>query len=265
MSQQHPIRLAVCAAPPHEVPLQQRADALADSLSITKTKLGEPDCDLLLAVTSERIELRVLIGEADLIGGHAVCADLNAIDTTSPAGRKIDMPLLKAVGIKKGHGYRPAVIDCTAGLGEDAWLLAAHGCTVTAIERQPVIAALFCDALDRAAKQQPDITQRITPHNANAVDWLPQASSLKPQAIILDPMFPTGRKAKERKPMRVLRMLAGDDDDAPALLAAALATGVHRVCVKRPRHAPVIENTQRPKPDVVYKGKAVRFDVYLNV
>lgn len=258
-------RLAVCADPPHEVPLQQRADALATSLHIKKTRLGEPNCDLLLAVTPDRIELRVLQGEADLVGGNAVFADLTAIDTTSPAGRKLDMPLLKAVGIKKGRGDRPAVIDCTAGLGEDAWLLAAHGCTVTALERQPLIAALLDDALQHAAKTHPDTAARITLHVASAIDWLPQTTSPKPQALLIDPMFPTGRKAKERKPMRVLRMLAGDDDDAPALLDAALATGVHRVCVKRPLRAPVIENTNRPKPDVVYKGKAVRFDVYLNV
>lgn len=260
-------RLAVCADPPHEVPLQQRADELATTLGINKTSIGEPDCDLLLAVTRERLELRVLQGEVDLVGGHAVFADLTAIDTTSPAGRKLDMPLLKAVGIKKGNAHRPAVIDCTAGLGEDAWLLASHGCTVTAIERQPVIAALLDDAIKRAVKVKPEIAQGLTLNKSNAVDWIASASSHQsqaPDALVLDPMFPTGRKAKERKPMRVLRMLAGDDDDAPALLDAALMTDVHRVCVKRPLHAPVIENTQRPKPDVVYKGKAVRFDVYLN-
>lgn len=264
MQEQISTRLAVCADPPHEVALQQRADQLAASLSIGKAKLGEPDCDLLLAVTPERLELRVLKGEADLLGGHAVYADLTAIDTTSPAGRKLDMPLLKAVGIKKGNAHRPAVIDCTAGLGEDAWLLASHGCKVAALERQPLIAALLDDAIRRAAITHADTAARITLHTASAIDWLPQALSPKPQALVLDPMFPTGRKAKERKPMRVLRMLAGDDDDAPALLDAALQTGIHRVCVKRPLYAPVIENTQRPKPDIVYKGKAVRFDVYLN-
>lgn len=261
-------RIAVCADPPHEVALQQRADGLAESLGIGKTKLGEPDCDLLLAVTPQRLELRVLRGETDLIGGNAVFADLTAIDTTSPAGRKLDMPLLKAVGIKKGHAHRPNVIDCTAGLGEDAWLLAAHGCAVTAIERQPVIAALLDDAIRRASTIKPDTAQRITPQNANAIDWFTQPPHPNPQtptdAIVLDPMFPTGRKAKERKPMRVLRMLAGDDDDAPALLDAAIKTGVHRICVKRPLYAPTIESTTRTKPDIVYKGKAVRFDVYLN-
>lgn len=253
--------LGVCADPPHEVPLQLRAEALATQLGIRKTRVGEPGCDVLLAVTPHRLELRVLRGEADLIGGHGVYADLTTIDTTSPAGRRLDMPLLKAVGIKKGNPARPAVIDCTAGLGEDAWLLASHGCSVTALERQPVIAALLQDALDRAAQTRQDIAERITLHHTHAVAGL---NNLTADALVLDPMFPTGRKAKERKPMRVLRLLAGNDDDAPLLLAAALSTGVHRVCVKRPLHAPSIASDTRPKPDIIYKGKAMRFDVYLN-
>ena len=254
-------RVGVCADPPHEVSLQQRADELAAELEIEKTRIGEPNCDLLLAVTKDHLELRVIHGEPDLIGGNAVYADLAAIDTTSPAGRKLDMPLLKAVGIKKGEPTRPSVIDATAGLGEDTWLLASHGCTVTAIERQPIIAALFQDALEYAGVEKPEIAKKITLQQANASNRL---SSVSADAIVLDPMFPLGRKAKERKPMRVLRMLAGDDDDAPELLAAALATGVHRVCVKRPLKASVIANEKRPAPDVVYKGKAVRFDVYFN-
>ncbi|MEO0477211.1 MAG: class I SAM-dependent methyltransferase [Planctomycetota bacterium] len=253
--------IAVCADPPHEVRLQQRAEELAASLGISKTKLGAPECGLLLAVTAERLELRVLQGEPDLVGGHAVFADLAAIDTTSAAGRKLDVPLLRAVGIKKGESHRPAVIDCTAGLGEDTWLLASHGCSVTALERQPIVASLIKDALQRSAVTHPDTAKRITLHSGNAADRLRDQSA---DAIVLDPMFPFGRKAKERKPMRVLRMLAGDDNDAPELLAAALTTGVHRVCVKRPLKAPAITNEKRPAPDVVYKGKAVRFDVYLN-
>ena len=259
--------VAVCADPPHKVLLQQRADKLAAELGIRKTRLGEPDCDLLLAVTVERLELRVLHGEPDLVSGNAVFADLAAIDTTSPAGRKLDMPLLKAVGIKKGETHRPSVVDTTAGLGENAWLLASHGCCVIAIERQPVIATLLEDAISRAAKSKPEVAGRLTLKNANASECLATATNYQsraPDAIVLDPMFPLGRKAKERKPMRVLRMLAGDDGDAPDLLAAALGTGVHRVCVKRPLKAPVIANEKRPAPDVVYKGKAVRFDVYLN-
>lgn len=262
MSDRLTVTIAVCADPPHHVPLQQRADDIARQLGIHKTRLAEPDSDLLLVVTDQRLELRVIRGEADLLGGHAVSADLDAIDTTSPAGRKLDMPLLKAVGIKKGNPLRPRVIDATCGLGEDAWLLASHGCTVTAIERQPVIAALAHDAIERAGQAQPDIAERIALQHTDAIAWLAQAPRV--DAVVIDPMFPPGRKTRERKPMRVLRMLAGDDEDAPALLDAALRTGSHRVCVKRPLHAPIIAHIERPKPDVVYKGKAVRFDVYIN-
>jgi len=249
--------------------MQQRADELAASLNIEKTKIGEPGCELLLAVTSERLELRVIEGEADLVGGHGVYAELTGIDTTSPAGRKLDMPLLKAVGIKKGNSIRPYVIDCTGGFGEDAWLLASHDCEVDVLERNPIISALLSDSLKRAEKWYPHIADLIKLQNVDATNWLSDSLTINPKvkskaAIVLDPMFPLGRKAKERKPMRVLRMLAGDDEDAPALLKAALDTGVHRVCVKRPLRAPVIEHAQRTKPDVVYKGKAVRFDVYIN-
>ncbi|MEM9346083.1 MAG: class I SAM-dependent methyltransferase [Planctomycetota bacterium] len=267
MSQQPPIRVAVCADPPHEVPLQQRADEIARSLQIEKTKVGQPDCDLLLAVTLDRLELRTLRGEADVVGGLPVYSDLTAIDTTSPAGRKLDVPLLKAVGIRKGAKSRPTLIDCTAGLGEDTWLLASHGCGVIAIERQPVVATLLEDALRRASGSLPDTASRITQHTGDASEWLAsvcQKQSPAIDAIVIDPMFPMVRKAKERKPMRVLRLLAGDDDDAPELLDTALNTGIHRVCVKRPLKAPAITNEKRPAPDVVHKGKAVRFDVYLN-
>ena len=53
----------------------------------------------------------------------------------------------KAVGIKKE--YLPDVIDATAGLGRDAFVLAALGCHVRMLERHPVVAALLDDGLQR--------------------------------------------------------------------------------------------------------------------
>ena len=48
-------------------------------------------------------------------------------------------------------GIRPRVLDATAGLGRDAFVLATLGCEVSLIERQPLIAALLDDGLSRAA------------------------------------------------------------------------------------------------------------------
>lgn len=261
--------LAISADPPYDQRLIGRAESLSMRLGLPMRKLGDDGCDLRLVVTPKRLELRVERGE--LAGGKAVYADLSKLDTTSPAGRSLNNPLFKAVGLRKGRPDRPRVMDCTAGLGEDAWLLAANGCAVGAYEREPVIAALLGDALERAAKVNPEIVERVTLHQGDSTAWTVSISHPSkpkvttqpalPDAIVLDPMFPLGRKAAERKSMRVLRMLAGDDSDADALLASALATGVHRVAVKRPLYAPTLA-VGRP-PDVVHKGKAVRFDVYI--
>ena len=58
--------------------------------------------------------------------------------------------LLKAVAARPGRH----VVDCTAGLGVDAFLMAANGCTVTLLERSPVLALLLADAL-RRGQQDP--------------------------------------------------------------------------------------------------------------
>ncbi|MGL9773657.1 MAG: class I SAM-dependent methyltransferase [Sodalis sp. (in: enterobacteria)] len=53
----------------------------------------------------------------------------------------------KAVGIK-GQGL-PDVVDATAGLGRDAFVLACLGCRVQMFERHPVMAALLKNGLRR--------------------------------------------------------------------------------------------------------------------
>ena len=56
--------------------------------------------------------------------------------------------IAKAVGV--AQGVRPQVLDATAGLGKDAFVLASLGCQMTLIERQPLVAALLADGLQRA-------------------------------------------------------------------------------------------------------------------
>ena len=56
--------------------------------------------------------------------------------------------LAKAVGLKKGAC--PDVIDCTAGLGRDAFVLASLGCRVVMLERVTVVHALLNDGLAQA-------------------------------------------------------------------------------------------------------------------
>ena len=59
--------------------------------------------------------------------------------------------LVRAAKVKRPRVEgAPLAIDATAGLGEDALLLAAAGFSVRLYERNPTIAALLRDALERA-------------------------------------------------------------------------------------------------------------------
>lgn len=168
--------------------------------------------------------------------------------------------IAKAVGI--AQGVRPSVLDATAGLGKDAFVLASLGCTMTLIERQPLIAALLEDGMARARADEDvgPIIARMRLLTGNAIERMRAWEGEAPQVIYLDPMFPhRDKSALVKKEMRVFRPLVGDDLDAPALLEAALALATHRVVVKRPRKAPIIDG---PKPSHGLEGKSSRYDIY---
>ena len=168
--------------------------------------------------------------------------------------------IAKAVGI--APGVRPQVLDATAGLGKDAFVLASLGCQMTLIERQPLIAALLEDGLARGLRDSEvgPIMERMRLLTGNAIERMRAWEGEAPQVIYLDPMFPhRDKSALVKKEMRVFRPLVGDDLDAPALLEAALALATHRVVVKRPRKAPIIEGV---KPSHSLEGKSSRYDIY---
>ncbi len=168
--------------------------------------------------------------------------------------------IAKAVGI--AQGIRPRVLDATAGMGRDAFVLASLGCHMDLIERQPLIGALLEDGLQRATAdaEVAGIVARMRLLQGNAIELMAAWQGEAPQVIYLDPMFPhRDKSALVKKEMRLFRPFVGDDLDAPALLDAALKLASHRVVVKRPRKAPVIEGA---KPGYALEGKSSRYDIY---
>jgi 16S rRNA (guanine1516-N2)-methyltransferase len=164
--------------------------------------------------------------------------------------------LLRAARVKN----RPArLLDLTAGLATDAWRLARAGFEVIACERQPVIHALVEDALQRAPHLPPPGSLALLHTDARAMLG---AADLGPVDVIyLDPMFPgEGRTALPKRELQLLRELTGDDEGDAQLLALARTRARRRVVVKRPLHAPALA----ADVDLCFKGRAVRFDVYLN-
>lgn len=213
-----------------------------------------------LNLTTERLELREHRYGADECVYVDFLAGQAAYRRRFGGGR--NQPLARALGLK--GGVNPTVVDATAGLGRDAFVLACLGCTVVLVERSPVVAALLRDGLSRAAQDREigsmvrERLRLVLNDSRSYLTNLPEDQY--PEIVYLDPMYPHRRKsALVKKAMRVLRSVIGDDEDGPDLLATALMAAKQRVVVKRPRAAPPLDG---PKPTFQILAPNTRFDIY---
>jgi 16S rRNA (guanine1516-N2)-methyltransferase len=219
---------------------------------------SDPDAIMALVLTPERLELR----KRDEPKLGAIFVDF--VGGTMAHRRKFGggrgEAVAKAVGIK--GSYLPDVVDATAGLGRDAFVLASLGCKVRMLERNPVVAALLDDGLARGyrdAEIGPWLRERMTLLHASSLTALSELSP-KPEVVYLDPMYPHKQKsALVKKEMRVFQGLVGPDEDADGLLEPARRLATKRIVVKRPDYAP-------PMADIAAQAAVVtkshRFDIY---
>lgn len=237
-------------------------------LLATRWKLEHSSESLFaLVLTDERLELRKL--DEPKLGAIYVDWVTGAVAHRRKFGGGKGQAIAKAAGLNKG--VMPTVLDGTAGLGRDAFVLASLGCKVQLVERHPVVAALLDDGLQRA-KQDPEIgtwvQERVHLIHASSHDALQQLAQdpnfARPDVVYLDPMYPhpEGKKksALVKKEMRVFQSLVGADNDADGLLEPALALATKRVVVKRPDYA---EWLNQHKPTMAIETKKNRFDVYV--
>ncbi|WP_034917805.1 MULTISPECIES: 16S rRNA (guanine(1516)-N(2))-methyltransferase RsmJ [Erwinia] len=229
------------------------------SVLAARWQLQQDDNALMaLVMTGEHLELRKR--DEPKLGGIRVDFTSGAMDHRRRFGGGRGEAVAKAAGIKSG--YLPTVIDATAGLGRDAFVLAALGCEVRMFERHPVVAALLDDGLQRGYRH-PEIggwlRARLTLIHASSLAAL-AAIDDRPDVVYLDPMYPHRQKsALVKKEMRVFQSLVGADDDADGLLEPARRLAKKRVVVKRPDYAPPLAGIATTSAIVT---KSHRFDIY---
>lgn len=240
---------------------QQRADAeaLAQQLGLRCATTSGAGDELILNLTPSHLEIR------DIAKNVAIHIDFiaGALAHRREYGGGKNQPLARAVGMKPG--ITPRVLDATAGLAKDAFVLATLGCPIQMIERSPFVAALIRDAIHRATTDEtfaPLLQNGFELINANAIEYLPTiAEEKKPDVIYLDPMYPEKQKsALVKKNMQILQKLLGQDADTEQLLNVARHCARKRVVVKRPKGAEFIGHI---KPAFDVASKNTRYDVYL--
>lgn len=191
-----------------------------------------------------------------------------AVDHRRKFGGGKGQMIAKACGVKAG--CYPHILDATAGLGRDAFVLASLGCRMTLIERSPIVYELLKDGLERgrlfAASEDAELAEilnrlALVPEHIDSLAFLNRLTDIdRPDVIYLDPMFPERQKSADvKKEMKAFHSIVGADLDADALLPLALEQANYRVVVKRPRKAPFL-NSQAPSYQL--EGKSSRFDIY---
>lgn len=173
------------------------------------------------------------------------------------------------LGKAVGHGgKRPLrILDATAGLGTDAFVLAHLGHEVLMCERDPVIVELLRSGMEAVSREGDaeliGIVNRMSLAPGNAREYNSQLVRGM-DVIYLDPMFPQRVKsAAVKKEMALLQWLLEDastSQDADSLLPWALQLDPARVVVKRPLRAGSLASMA---PSHRLEGKAVRYDVYV--
>lgn len=166
--------------------------------------------------------------------------------------------LVRASRLKGVPGPLTAV-DATAGLGEDAFLLAGAGFHVHLYERNPAIADLLSDALRRGAEDPrlAPVIGRMEFHEEDSIAALSQLP-FAPDIVILDPMFPERRKSGLiKKKFQLLHHLESPCSEEKAMLDAAISCGPRKIVIKRPLKGPYLAGAA---PSYSLKGKSIRYD-----
>ena len=170
--------------------------------------------------------------------------------------------LAKAVGFK--FNKNRTIIDATAGLGYDAFILASLGANVTLIERSEKIYDLLKAAISEAKLYGGEISKIVNRMNllfGDSKDILP---NIAPEVILIDTMYKDRKKsALVKNDMRLVREVVGSDSDHVELINVALKNASKRVVIKQPRYAETIENIKGCSHQIL--GKTIRYDVYITI
>ncbi|WP_166295858.1 16S rRNA (guanine(1516)-N(2))-methyltransferase RsmJ [Photorhabdus tasmaniensis] len=238
---------------------EQGADSSALSQLAKRWRLVHDESAVMaLVLTPQHLELRKR--DEPKLGGIYVDFISGTMAHRRRFGGGRGEAVAKAVGIKKD--YLPTVVDATAGLGRDAFVLASLGCHVRMLERHPVVAALLDDGLQRGYQDEEIggwLRERMTLLHASSITALTDITP-QPDVVYLDPMYPHKQKsALVKKEMRVFQSLVGADEDADNLLSPARALAKRRVVVKRPDYAEPLAGIAA---SAAITTKNHRFDIY---
>ena len=155
------------------------------------------------------------------------------------------------------------IVDATAGLGYDSFILASLGAKVTLIERSEKMYKILQNGFNEGVSFGGEIKNIINRMNLLFGDSKDVLLKLSPEVIMIDTMYKDRKKtALVKNNMRLVREIVGPDADYIELLKVALNCAKNRVVLKQPRYADPIEEIRKCSHQIL--GKTIRYDVFMN-
>ena len=210
--------------------------------------------DILLHIEDELVQFCSVLNQQKACSNQSF-QDSKLLQRASQSNQS----LIKACNNKKRE--IKSVLDLTAGWGKDSFMLASQGLQVCMLEQNPLIFHTLEYLLKTARINSDDARyQRLEVLKGNSLEYMQDLENTSADCIYLDPMFPDHKSgAKPSKDLQILQLLT-ENLDIESLFEQALKRAKYRVVVKRPLHATALNDR---KPDMSYKEKTIRFDVYL--
>ena len=168
--------------------------------------------------------------------------------------------LAKAVGMKSNKNRN--IIDATAGLGYDSFILASLGAKVTLIERSEKMYEILQNGINEGVSFGGEIEKIINRMDLLFGDSKKILPKLSPEVIMIDTMYKDRKKtALVKNNMRLVREIVGPDSDYVELLKVALNCAKNRVVLKQPRYADPIKEIRKCSHQIL--GKTIRYDIFM--
>ena len=168
--------------------------------------------------------------------------------------------LAKAVGMKSNKNRN--IIDATAGLGYDSFILASLGANVTLIERSKRMYEILQNGINEGISFGGEIEKIINRMQLLFGDSKYILPKLSPEVIMIDTMYKDRKKsALVKNNMRLIKEIVGSDPDHIELINIALSFACNRVVIKQPIYAEPLKGIKPWSHQIL--GRTIRYDVYM--
>lgn len=163
--------------------------------------------------------------------------------------------------LKKAIGYggesSKRILDCTGGLGHDAFILALLGQNVTVVDKNKGLCILFELALESLPQTSYflEAKERITIINDNSASFIDKL--LDYDVVYIDPMFKDKGTAGRSGVMSLISDYLDDFTDVSDVL---IRSKFNRMVIKRQKQ---FNQSGNGSPSFILSGKSINFHVFI--